>query len=506
MLALAPVLVGVGEMVVLAPTFTRTDPAGIFFVFLFAALPASLSGTGAVILWRQPRNTIGWIFCLAGIMAASAVDTGAFARAAMETTGQANGIIPLANWVGAWSFQPAVGLLVAILPLVFPTGRLLSRRWRAVFVFDVVGLAIATLGAAFDPGPLSGSPIPMENPLGIHGIDPVFAVAGTLSGAAALVAFGAGVIALIIRFRRARGQEREQLKWFLYVACITATCFVVSILGPGAISDVAWAAALVSLMFVPVAVGIAILRYRLYEIDVLINRTVVYGGASTILALGFWGANVGAERLVESITSQRSDVISGAVGVGVGLLFPPLRRRLKPVVDRVLPGRAELTLLFTDIVGSTEALAEMGDDRWREVLGRYLSAVRGDIARSGGREVNTAGDAFFATFSQPMAALEAAEAIRSSVQRLGLDVRTGIHLGEVEMRSEQVSGLAVHTAARVMALARPGEILVSDAMRAAVASDAVRFSDRGRHNLKGVPGEWQLHAADGGPAGPGMAR
>jgi len=265
------------------------------------------------------------------------------------------------------------------------------------------------------------------------------------------------------------------------------------------VTDVAWALALVSLILLPVAVGIAILRYRLYDIDLLINRTVVYGGVTALLALGFWVADVGLQRLLATTTGQRSDLVTGGLGVGVGLLFPALRRMMKPLVDRVLPGRAELALLFTDIVGSTEALVEMGDERWRGVLGQYLATVRAELARFGGHEVNTAGDAFFATFVRPASAVEAAWSMRSAVRRLGLETRTGIRLGEVEMRGEQVSGLAVHTAARVMAAASPGEILVSDAMRDAVGSGAVSLSDRGRHQLKGVPGEWQLYSAEVAP-------
>jgi class 3 adenylate cyclase len=124
--------------------------------------------------------------------------------------------------------------------------------------------------------------------------------------------------------------------------------------------------------------------------------------------------------------------------------------------------------------------------------------VRADLARHGGHEVNTAGDAFFATFTRPLNGLLAARAIRSSVRELGLETRTGLHVGEVEMRGEQVSGLAVHTAARVMAAAGAGEIFVADAMRGALAAADFDLHDRGSHALKGVPGEWQLYALEPG--------
>jgi len=155
-----------------------------------------------------------------------------------------------------------------------------------------------------------------------------------------------------------------------------------------------------------------------------------------------------------------------------------------------------LTLLFTDIVGSTQAIVEQGDERWRAILGRYRAAVRQELARHAGREVNTAGDAFFAIFDRPDSGLHCAAAIRDRVQALGLQCRSGLHLGEVEMRGEEVSGLAVHTAARIMAEGGAGEILVSNTMREALSGQELALHDRGRHELKGVPGEWQLFAVE----------
>jgi class 3 adenylate cyclase len=153
-----------------------------------------------------------------------------------------------------------------------------------------------------------------------------------------------------------------------------------------------------------------------------------------------------------------------------------------------------LTLLFTDIVGSTEAIVELGDERWQALLARFRAAVRQELSRHGGRELNTAGDAFFATFDRPASGLRCAWAIRRTVNRLGLETRTGLHLGECDMRGEEVSGLAVHTAARVMSVAGGGEILISQPLRDGLANTDLTFGDRGVHQLKGVPGEWPLYA------------
>ena len=172
-------------------------------------------------------------------------------------------------------------------------------------------------------------------------------------------------------------------------------------------------------------------------------------------------ANVLAQRAAEGVIHERSDLVAAALGVTAGLAFGPMRRAIRPVVDRALPARSRLTLLFTDIVESTQAIVDLGDEQWRDVLDRFRALVRQELARHRGREVNTAGDAFFAVFDRPMNAVRCAIAMRDGVKGLGLRIRTGLHCGEVEMRGEQVTGLAVHAAARVMGLAGEGKVLIS---------------------------------------------
>jgi class 3 adenylate cyclase len=164
-------------------------------------------------------------------------------------------------------------------------------------------------------------------------------------------------------------------------------------------------------------------------------------------------------------------------------------RRAGADFERVLT-----TIVFTDIVGSTERAATVGDDRWRDLLDGHDAVVRRELLRFGGREVNTAGDGFVATFRSPSVALDCAEAIVDAVRTLGLEVRVGIHAGEVEMRGQDLAGMAVHIGARVAALAAPGEVLVSSTVREIVTGSHRRFTDRGEHRLKGVPGSWCLYA------------
>jgi len=150
-----------------------------------------------------------------------------------------------------------------------------------------------------------------------------------------------------------------------------------------------------------------------------------------------------------------------------------------------------LALLMTDIVGSTPRVVAMGDDRWRTVLEGYRAAVRHDLSRFGGREIDTAGDGFFATFGRPTAAVECALALRDSLQTLDLESRFGLHAGECELRGERVSGLSVIVTARIMATAKANEVVTSSALRELVRTKFA-FSDRGSEALKGIPGEWKL--------------
>jgi class 3 adenylate cyclase len=168
--------------------------------------------------------------------------------------------------------------------------------------------------------------------------------------------------------------------------------------------------------------------------------------------------------------------------------------RHDPEPDRVLA-----TVLFTDIVGSTEKVAALGDRRWRDLLEGHHDLVRRELGRFRGREIDTTGDGFLATFDGPARAVRCASAIASGVPALGLVVRAGLHTGEVELRNDKVSGLAVHIGARVAAAAGAGEILVSSTVKDLVAGSGLRFRDRGLHTLKGVPGDWRLfaHEAEG---------
>jgi len=156
-------------------------------------------------------------------------------------------------------------------------------------------------------------------------------------------------------------------------------------------------------------------------------------------------------------------------------------------LDRVLA-----TLLFTDIVGSTEKAAELGDKGWRDLVERHHRVVRAMLGRFRGKEVDTAGDGFFATFDGPARGVRCAQAISEAVRDLGIEVRAGVHTGEVETIAGKVGGIAVNVAARIASLAAPSEVLVSHTVQGLVSGSGLMFEDAGEHALKGVPNSWHL--------------
>ncbi|MGH2547634.1 MAG: adenylate/guanylate cyclase domain-containing protein, partial [Actinomycetota bacterium] len=184
-----------------------------------------------------------------------------------------------------------------------------------------------------------------------------------------------------------------------------------------------------------------------------------------------------------AIFSSDVDAVADEIEAFLTGSRPPPRR------DRVLA-----TVLFTDIVGSTERAASIGDRDWRELLERHHGLMRVELDRYGGKEVHTAGDGFLATFDSPRRAIECAAAASRAIRSIGLDIRAGVHTGEVERSGQDVQGIAVHIGSRIADLAGAGEVLVSSTVKDLVTGSGIGFDDRGAHTLKGVPGEWRVFA------------
>jgi len=209
---------------------------------------------------------------------------------------------------------------------------------------------------------------------------------------------------------------------------------------------------------------------------------------------------INSEYLAKNIPDSRLLVLKGrglVLLVNADEYVDAIEEYLTGGVRSVEPDRVLATILFTDIVGSTQRATELGDKRWKALLDDHDRTIRKQLARYRGREINTVGDGFIATFDGPGRAIQCACAIRDALESLGIEVRAGLHAGEVEIRGDDVAGVAVHTGARVGASADAGEVLVSSTVKDLVAGSGIEFGDRGDHELKGVPGTWHLYAVKG---------
>jgi class 3 adenylate cyclase len=225
---------------------------------------------------------------------------------------------------------------------------------------------------------------------------------------------------------------------------------------------------------------------------------VLHGSEDTIVPMDvarYVADRISGARLIEVPTGHLS------TGQGAVAMNDEIKSFLSEVWEsgdweRTEPDRVLATVLFTDIVGASARAAEVGDRAWRELLERHHELIRRQLARFRGREVDTAGDGFFASFDGPARAIRCACAVVDSMAELGLEVRAGLHTGECELIDDKVAGIAVHTGARVASRAQPGEVLVSSTVKDLVAGSGLAFEDRGAHELKGIPGEWRLYAVE----------
>lgn len=291
---------------------------------------------GAVLVAKRPANIIGWIMSVVGLMVALFPAGDAYAAYVITTSGQPNALAMLGAWVQSWYWYVLLALTLIYLPMLFPDGRLPSRRWLPVAVLVGIGVTgTVILGMLTDT--LSGQNVDyrVENPIGIEGLGPVedltvFAVMGILYVIGALGA----VASVVVRYRRSRGVERQQLKWFLYAA---APILIIPVFDyvpdyvPGIIGGLVLGAVLIGL---PTAIGIAVLRYRLYDIDRIINRTLVYAALTIALAAVYVGSIVLLQYVFRALTGSESQLAVVASTLAMAALFSPLRRRFQGFIDR----------------------------------------------------------------------------------------------------------------------------------------------------------------------------
>jgi len=294
-----------------------TDTIALLLAF------TAFMGVGALVVAHRPGNAVGWIFAAIGLLAVTGASAEEYALFASTTRPGALPAPVLAAWWASWTWYPTIALALVFTPLLFPDGRLPSPRWRPVLWLAGATTATASALTAARPTLDLGGGRHVDNLIGTAAVtNPMWSQAGQVVEDLLGVLVVVAVVSLVVRFRRSRGDERLQLKWFTYAAALLPLVFVGDVL-PGTAGNLLFAAVVA---FLPVAVGVAILRYRLYEIDRLINRTLVYGLLTALLAAMYSG-------LVLLGGRSPSWAVAGAT-LAVAALFRPARRWVQQTVDR----------------------------------------------------------------------------------------------------------------------------------------------------------------------------
>ena len=330
MLAVFVVGYGAAPLSVANGNFQSAPGFNLALVVAFTAFMV----VGAVIVAHRPGNAVGWIFSAIGLLSSTGVLALEYAEYAYLTRpGSLPGAV-LAAWY-SWWWLPVLALILVFTLLLFPTGRLLSVRWRPVAVVAAVGVAATVVLGALQPTlTLQNEDYTVRNPIGVAGVPhPENGAVGAVLLGLLFVCTAAAVVSVVLRFRRSRGVERQQLKWFTYAAALMVVANLVTgyLLPAGEVNDVLFG---LTIAFVPIAAGSAILRYRLYDIDRLINRTLVYAALSALLGAAYAGAVL---VLGQAFGGVGGDPPSWAVAgptLAVAALFQPARRRTQAVVDR----------------------------------------------------------------------------------------------------------------------------------------------------------------------------
>jgi hypothetical protein len=292
---------------------------------------------GAIIASRRPENLVGWLLCISGL----AVSTSSFAsQYAIYALVARPGSLPLGEvsaWIAAWILPVIIGVQLYYL-LLFPTGRLPGRRWRWLALMIGAFIVVGVFTSAFSPGAYLGSLGPVRNPLGIGGFTSAYKM---VLYVVAPILQTAVVFSLFARMRRADGIERQQIKWLAYAAALLALGIICNVINlafdtPRWFESAATAYFTVAGTTTPIAIGIAILRYRLYDIDRLINRTLVYGALTVTLGSFYLGGVAATQALFRALTDQErlSQLAVVASTLAIAALFYPSRRRIQSIIDR----------------------------------------------------------------------------------------------------------------------------------------------------------------------------
>ena len=311
----------------------RTEENGLAILVPLATGAMAWSTVGTLVISRRPANLVGWVLWAMGLLSAVALATGQYASFALLGRREAWPGAELLGLVSSWIWVPIIGLLIFLI-LLFPNGRLPSRRWRPVAWLGGGVIAVGATTEALVPGPIDGLES-LRNPVGIEGARGTLHFLSTVSQAAAAVLLLVAVASLFARLLGAGGEERQQVKWLAYAATVLAAAFFLSSVS-GAISAswVGFVLSMVGFLGIPAAVGIAVLRYRLYDIDLVINRTLVYGPLTAALVAVYVASVVLLQSVFRALTGQESQLAVVASTLVIAALFQPLRRGVQAFIDR----------------------------------------------------------------------------------------------------------------------------------------------------------------------------
>jgi hypothetical protein len=293
---------------------------------------------GALVASRRPENPVGWLLCLYGVAISISYFCAEYAIYALLAEPNSLPAGEALVWIASWMLPIIIGI-PAFLYLLFPTGKLPSRRWRWVAWLTGALVLAGVITSAFSSGALMRILGPIRNPLGIEGFTGVYKALVVIIST---VPLGAVVLSVFMRLRHAIGVERQQIKWFAYAAAASFITTGLAYLLPSVVDTPLWfermgfALVIAFIPAVPIAIGIAILRYRLYDIDIIINRTLVYGSLTGVLALVYFGGVTATQALFRTITSQEElpQLAVVASTLVIAALFTPLRRRIQSFIDR----------------------------------------------------------------------------------------------------------------------------------------------------------------------------
>jgi hypothetical protein len=309
------------------------DYFALIFQLLFSVIVLGLSIIGSLIVAKQPDNRVGWLFLAASV--GIAVSTASFNYISLSVHRFALALpgTVFVAWLSSWIMIPTLISLVIFVPLLFPTGHVPSPRWRPVALFGLVGICLTTIGSAMVAGPLDS--IGVDNPFGVPLSHPLVDIVGGLDAISGLLLFTLTAVSVISRYRHGTPLERLQLRWFAFPAVVGIVLLgTSSVVNVGPVSDAAWIGMLICLALLPIAIGIAILRHRLFDIDLVIKRTISYAVLSVLL-IGLEVAGILVlEGLLTLVIEGQSQALAIALStLAVATLFQPARRRIQRWVD-----------------------------------------------------------------------------------------------------------------------------------------------------------------------------